>query len=75
VLCATFFPVLLLALVNRRNRGLEDVVFGTVVAYDWFPEVSEAHMDAQLDIEVARGFGSDRALTKAEAVIPPNVSQ
>jgi uncharacterized RDD family membrane protein YckC len=61
VLCATFFPVLLLALVNRRNRGLEDVVFGTVVAYDWFPEVSEAHMDGQLEIEGARGFGSDRS--------------
>jgi uncharacterized RDD family membrane protein YckC len=55
VLCATFFPVLLLALVNRRNRGLEDVAFGTVVAYDWFPEVTEpltAHIDAQLEIEV-----------------------
>lgn len=38
VLCATFFPVLLLALVNRRNRGLEDVVCGTVVAYDWLPK-------------------------------------
>jgi uncharacterized RDD family membrane protein YckC len=71
VLCATFFPVLLLALVNRRNRGLEDVAFGTVVAYDWFPEATEAHMDAQLEIEVARDFGSDRALTKADAVVPP----
>jgi uncharacterized RDD family membrane protein YckC len=37
LLCATFFPVLLLALVNRRNRGLEDVAFGTVVTYDWLP--------------------------------------
>jgi uncharacterized RDD family membrane protein YckC len=37
ILCAAFFPVLLLALVNRRNRGLEDVAFGTVVIYDWFP--------------------------------------
>ena len=71
VLCATFFPVLLLALVNRRNRGLEDIVFGTVVAYDWFPEVTEAHMDAQLEIEVARSFISDRALTKVDAVVPP----
>jgi uncharacterized RDD family membrane protein YckC len=37
LLCASFFPVLLLALVNRRNRGLEDVAFRTVVTYDWFP--------------------------------------
>jgi uncharacterized RDD family membrane protein YckC len=37
ILCATFFPVLLLAMVNRRNRGLEDVAFRTVVIYDWFP--------------------------------------
>ena len=56
VLCATIFPVLLLALVNRRNQGLEDVVFGTVVAYDWLPEETEplttAPMDAQLAINV-----------------------
>ena len=56
LLCATFFPVLLLALVNRRNRGLEDVVFGTEVAYDWLPERREAvppgQMDAQIQIEV-----------------------
>jgi uncharacterized RDD family membrane protein YckC len=56
VLCATFFWVLLLALVNRRNRGLEDVAFGTVVVYDWLPEGTEpltpAHMDAQLEIAV-----------------------
>jgi uncharacterized RDD family membrane protein YckC len=37
LLCAAFFPALLLALVNRRNRGLEDVAFRTVVIYDWFP--------------------------------------
>jgi uncharacterized RDD family membrane protein YckC len=37
LLCASFFPALLLALVNRRNRGLEDVAFGTVVTYDWLP--------------------------------------
>jgi hypothetical protein len=45
-----------LALVNRRNRGLEDVVFGTVVAYDWLPEGTEpltvGQMDAQIEIEV-----------------------
>jgi uncharacterized RDD family membrane protein YckC len=37
LLCASFFPVLLLALVNRRNRGLEDIAFRTVVTYNWFP--------------------------------------
>jgi uncharacterized RDD family membrane protein YckC len=56
VLCATFFPVLLLALVNRRNRGLEDVVFGTVVVYDWLPEETEpltvAQMDGRFEIDV-----------------------
>ena len=56
VLCATFFPVLLLALVNRRNRGLEDVLFGTVVSYDWLPEGTEPlaveQVDGQIEIEV-----------------------
>lgn len=56
VLCATIFPVLLLALVNRRNKGLEDVFFGTVVVYDWLPEGTQppaaAKMDAQLEIKV-----------------------
>jgi uncharacterized RDD family membrane protein YckC len=56
VLCATFFPVLLLALVNRRNRGLEDVVFDTAVVYDWLPEGSETptvtRKDAQIELEV-----------------------
>jgi uncharacterized RDD family membrane protein YckC len=41
LLCATFFPVLVLALVNRRNRGLEDVIFRTVVTYDWRPKSSK----------------------------------
>jgi len=41
LLCASFFPALLLALVNRRNRGLEDVAFRTVVTYDWLPRSSE----------------------------------
>jgi uncharacterized RDD family membrane protein YckC len=56
VLCAVFFPVLLLALVSRRNRGLEDVAFGTVVIYDWFPESSEPVIPplaaSQFEIEV-----------------------
>ena len=61
ILCASIFPVLLLALVNRRNRGLEDVVFGTVVAYDWLPEETEplttAQMDGQLEIKVREVSG------------------
>jgi uncharacterized RDD family membrane protein YckC len=61
VLCATIFPVLLLALVNRRNKGLEDVIFGTVVAYDWLPAGTEpsttAQMDAQLDVNVREVLG------------------
>jgi uncharacterized RDD family membrane protein YckC len=41
LLCASFFPALLLALVNRRNRGLEDVACRTVVTYDWLPASHE----------------------------------
>jgi uncharacterized RDD family membrane protein YckC len=56
LLCASFFPGLLLALVNRRNRGLEDVAFGTVVTYDWLPAsyepLGEPSMDAQPMIEM-----------------------
>jgi uncharacterized RDD family membrane protein YckC len=51
LLCASFFPALLLALVNRRNRGLEDVACRTVVTYDWLPRsyerLAESSADAQ----------------------------
>ena len=61
VLCATIFPVLLLALVSRRNQGLEDVIIGTVVVYDWLPEgaasLATAQMDAQLEIKVREVSG------------------
>jgi hypothetical protein len=44
------------ALVNRRNRGLEDVAFRTVVTYDWLPTsyepLAELSIDAQPMIEV-----------------------
>jgi uncharacterized RDD family membrane protein YckC len=53
VLCATFFPVLLLALVNRRNKGLEDVAFGTVVVYDWLPQETQSPTTAQMDAPIA----------------------
>jgi uncharacterized RDD family membrane protein YckC len=56
LLCASFFPVILLALVNRHNRGLEDVAFGTVVTYDWLPAsyepLAEPSMDVQPMIEI-----------------------
>jgi uncharacterized RDD family membrane protein YckC len=62
LLCASFFPALLLALVNRRNRGLEDVVVGTVVTYDWLPAsyepLAEPYMDAPSIIEMRRSQGS-----------------
>ncbi len=56
LLCASFYPALLLALLNRRNRGLEDVAFRTVVTYDWFPAgyepLVESPVDAQPVIEL-----------------------
>ena len=56
LLCATFFPVLLLALVERRNRGLEDVACRTVVTYQWLPASYEPptgpSKDAQPAIEM-----------------------
>jgi uncharacterized RDD family membrane protein YckC len=55
LLCASFFPVLLLALVNRRNRGLEDIALRTAVIYDWLPknyeQLAEPSADPQLTIE------------------------
>jgi len=55
LLCASFFPALLLALVNGRNRGLEDVAFRTVVIYDWLPKdyepLAEPSANAQPIIE------------------------
>jgi uncharacterized RDD family membrane protein YckC len=51
LLCAAFFPVLLLALVNRRNRGLEDVAFRTVVTYDWLPTTYEPLAEPALDAQ------------------------
>jgi uncharacterized RDD family membrane protein YckC len=61
LLCASFFPALLLALVNRRNRGLEDVALGTVVTYDWLPASDEPLVvpsrDAQPMIEIHQSAG------------------
>jgi uncharacterized RDD family membrane protein YckC len=70
-LCVSFLPVLLLALVNRRNRGLEDVVFGTVVFYDWLPEERELNtreqMDSPIEIEVREVAVPMPALTRERA--------
>ena len=49
ILCASFFPVLLLALVNRRNRGLEDIAFRTVVTYEWLPQIEQPQTESTLD--------------------------
>jgi uncharacterized RDD family membrane protein YckC len=61
LLCASFFPALLLALVNRRNRGLEDVAFRTVVTYDWIPSsyepLAESSMAGRPMIETGQSSG------------------
>jgi uncharacterized RDD family membrane protein YckC len=49
LLCASLFPVLLLALVNRRNKGLEDIACRTVVIYDWLPETQETLAEPSVD--------------------------
>ena len=55
LLCASFFPALLLALVNRQNRGLEDLALRTVVTYGWLPTsyepIAEPPRDPQIMIE------------------------
>lgn len=38
--CAAFYPGLLLAVVDRRNRSVQDVACRTVVVYDWVPEAA-----------------------------------
>lgn len=40
IFCAVFYPGLALALVDRRNRSVQDVVCKTVVVYDWIPEAA-----------------------------------
>ena len=51
VLCVSFFPVLLLALVSRRNRGLEDVAFRTVVTYNWLPTSYEPLTEPSTNVQ------------------------
>jgi uncharacterized RDD family membrane protein YckC len=51
LLCASFFPALLLALVNRRNRGLEDIALRTVVTYDWLPRPYEQLAQPSSNVE------------------------
>lgn len=40
VFCAVFYPGLLLALIDRRNRSVQDVACRSVVVYDWIPEAA-----------------------------------
>jgi uncharacterized RDD family membrane protein YckC len=51
LLCASFIPALLLALVNRRNRGVEDVALKTVVIYDWLPRTYERQAEPSTDVQ------------------------
>lgn len=46
LLCAVFYPCLLLALFHRRNAGLEDLVCDSVVVYDWIPSTAQRTMPA-----------------------------
>jgi len=47
--CAAFYPGLLLALVDRRNRSVQDVVCRSVVVYDWIPEAARPRVLASPD--------------------------
>lgn len=37
-LCAVFYPGILLVVLDRRMRSVQDVVVKSVVVYDWIPE-------------------------------------
>ena len=58
--CAAFYPGLLLALVDRRNRSVQDVACRTVVVYDWIPEAARPRRLAA-DATPAVGSGQQRA--------------
>ena len=38
--CAAFYPGLALAVLDRRNRSVQDIACRTVVVYDWVPEAN-----------------------------------
>jgi len=60
--CAAFYPGLLLALVDRRNRSVQDVVCRTVVVYDWIPEAARPRvLVAGSAVPVTKGSGQQRA--------------
>lgn len=61
VFCALFYPGLLFALVDRRNRSLQDVVCRTVVVYDWLPESSRPRLFPTRASERAPTSGEERA--------------
>jgi uncharacterized RDD family membrane protein YckC len=44
VLCASFYPGLLVALFSKRNAALEDFVCNTFVLYDWIPETASRNL-------------------------------
>ena len=39
-LCALFYPGILLVVLDRRNRSLQDMACRTAVVYDWIPEAA-----------------------------------
>ncbi len=42
--CATFYIGLVFSLFSRRNSALQDMIFKTVVVYDWIPETAKRHL-------------------------------
>jgi len=72
LLCASFFPALLLALVNRRNRGLEDIAFRTVVTYNWLPTSYEQLAEPSINIQpmIEAGISSVPIVRSRDAVHP-----
>ena len=58
LLCAVFYPCLLLALFHRRNAGVEDLVCGSVVVYDWIPASARRRMPTPVTGTVSREAGA-----------------
>jgi uncharacterized RDD family membrane protein YckC len=60
--CAAFYPGLVLALFDRRNRSLQDVACKTVVVYDWIPEAARPRVFPREHAKaVPRASGEARA--------------
>jgi len=45
VICATFYELVMwTVLFSRRNAAVHDMIFKTVVVYDWIPDTSARHL-------------------------------